>query len=100
MKAAWSVLPILALLTACSDPKPEAAATPDKRESGLVEMSIEAQKHVGMQVEAAQVRQLNEYLQVPGTVQATDSRVNTVRPLARGRLHDVLVRVGDRVRTG
>src|SRR6476646_9294711 len=26
--------------------------------------------------------------------------MNTVRPLARGRLHDVLVRVGDRVRKG
>jgi cobalt-zinc-cadmium efflux system membrane fusion protein len=100
MKAAWSALPILALLTACSQTKPEPAATEDKKESGLVEMSIEAQKHVGLQVEPAQVRQLNEYLQVPGTVQATDSRVNTVRPLARGRLHAVLVRVGDRVRPG
>jgi hypothetical protein len=63
-------------------------------------MSIDAQKHVGLQVEPAQVRQLNEYLQVPGTVQATDTRVNIVRALARGRLHDVMVRVGDRVRTG
>ena len=77
----------------------ETGATPaeEKRESGLVEISVEAQKHFGMQVEAAQVHELNEYLQVPGTVQPIDSHVNTVRPLARGRLHDVLVRVGDRV---
>ena len=71
-----------------------------RRASGLVEISVEAQKHFGMQVEAAQVHELNEFLQVPGTVQPIDSRVNTVRPLARGRLHDVLVRVGDRVAKG
>ena len=65
-----------------------------------MEISVEAQKHFGMQVEAAQVHELNEFLQVPGTVQPIDSRVNTVRPLARGRLHDVLVRVGDRVAKG
>ena len=84
----------------CSRSKPEPTATTEKNESGLVHISDEAQKHFGIQVEPAQVRDLNEYLQVPGTVQAIDSHVNTVRPLARGRLHDVLVRVGDRVRKG
>ena len=100
MRALLLVVLIAAVLGACSRPKPEPTASEDKRESGLVEMSLEAQKHVGLQVESAEVRKLNEYLQVPGTVQATDSRVNTVRSLARGRLHDVLVQVGDRVRTG
>ncbi len=95
----WTVTALVVLSTACSHSKREPAAE-DKKESGLVEISAEAQKHFGLQVEAAQVHELNEYLQVPGTVQPTDSRVNTVRPLARGRLHDVLVRVGDRVRKG
>lgn len=100
MKRAWSAITLIALAAGCSHSKREAASAEDKRESGLVEISTEAQKHFGLQVEAAQIHELNEYLQVPGTVQPTDSRVNTIRPLARGRLHDVLVRVGDRVRKG
>ena len=91
---------ILGFLLGCSRNKPETSKSEEKRQSGLIEMSADAQKHVQLQVEPAQVRQLDEYLQVPGTVQATDTRVNTVRPLARGRLHDVVVRIGDRVRAG
>ena len=94
------VLTLSTFFIACSHSKPETAAATEKSESGLVHISEEAQKHFGIEVEPAQVRELNEYLQVPGTVQAIDSHVNTVRPLARGRLHDVLVRVGDRVREG
>ena len=100
MTRAWWVVALFPFLAACSHPKQEAGLADDKRESGLVEISPEAQKHFGLRVEAAQVHELNEYLQVPGTVQPTDSRVNTIRPLSRGRLHDVLVRVGDRVRRG
>jgi cobalt-zinc-cadmium efflux system membrane fusion protein len=96
--AGWMLLALL--LAGCSRPDPEPASSEAKAESGLVEISAEAQKHFGLQVEPAQVRQLNEYLQVPGTVQPTDSRINTVRPLSRGRLHDVRARVGDRVRKG
>jgi cobalt-zinc-cadmium efflux system membrane fusion protein len=96
----WAISVIVVLGAGCSNSKREPAGAEDKRESGLVEISIEAQQHFGLQVETAQVHELNEYLQVPGTVQPTDSRVNTVRPLARGRLHDVLVRIGDRVRKG
>lgn len=88
------------VIAGCSRSKPEASSTNEKKESGFVHISTEAQKHFGLQVEPAQMRELNEYLQVPGTVQPIDSHVNTVRPLARGRLHDVLVRVGDRVSRG
>jgi len=100
MKTAWLAITMAALIGGCSHSKRGAAPAEEKGESGLVEISIEAQKHFGMQVEAAQVHELNEYLTVAGTVQAVDSRMNTVRPLARGRLHDVLVRVGDRVLKG
>jgi cobalt-zinc-cadmium efflux system membrane fusion protein len=100
MKAIPAVFLILAILGACSHSKPETVATEDKREDNVVEMKVEAQRHVGLQVEPAQIRQLDEFVQVPGTVQAIDSRVGTVRPLARGRIHEVLVRVGDRVRPG
>ncbi|MEX2264473.1 MAG: efflux RND transporter periplasmic adaptor subunit [Bryobacteraceae bacterium] len=91
----------LLLLVAC--PKPEAESTiavESSERAGLVQMELEAQKHVGLQVAPAAFTQLAEYLQVTGTVQPVDSRVSSVRPLARGRLHDVLVRVGDRVQSG
>lgn len=100
MKIQYLAIAVLALAAGCSRAKREAEPAQDKRESGLVEISAEAQQHFGMRVEAAQIHDLNEYLQVPGTVQPINSQVNTVRPLARGRLHDVLVRVGDRVRKG
>ena len=97
-KACWGI-GLVIFIAGCSPSKPDTPVE-EKRASGLVEITVEAQKHFGMQVEAVQVHELNEFLQVPGTVQPIDSRVNTVRPLARGRLHDVLVRVGDRVAKG
>lgn len=100
MKIQCLAIAVVAFAAGCSHDKREAEAPQDKRESGLVAIATEAQKHFGMSVEPAQVHDLNEYLQVPGTVQPINSQVNTVRPLARGRLHDVLVRVGDRVRKG
>ena len=98
-KALWAMT-VMGLIAGCSHSRRDAEPAEEKKDSGLVHISIEAQKHFGMQVEDAQIHELHEFLQVPGTVQAIDSRVNTVRPLARGRLHDVLVRVGDRVRAG
>lgn len=89
----------LLLSVACSrraeEAKPKAATT-----ANVIEMGLEAQKHVGLKVAPAELTQLTEYLQVTGTVQPVDSRVTQVRPLARGRLEDVLVKVGDRVRKG
>jgi len=90
---------VLLLSVACSrrveEAKPEAATM-----ANVIEMGLEAQKHVGLKIAPAEIVQLTEYLQVTGTVQPVDSRVNQVRPLARGRLEDVLVKVGDRVRKG
>ena len=68
--------------------------------SNLIEMSVSAQKHIGMEVAAAEVSQLNEYLRTTGTVQPIDSRVGIVAPLAHGRIVEVRAKVGDRVQTG
>jgi cobalt-zinc-cadmium efflux system membrane fusion protein len=67
---------------------------------GVVVMPVEAQQRVGLEVAPVRLTQLTEYLQVVGTVQAMSSRVSAVRPLARGRLLEVLVKVGDRVESG
>lgn len=96
-----SLAVFLLSLAACS--RKEQGAGPEaetKKETNIVEMKAEAQEHIGLRVEAAKVTELNEYLQVTGTVQAIDTRVGQVRPLARGRLQQVLVRVGDRVNAG
>jgi membrane fusion protein, heavy metal efflux system len=53
-----------------------------------------------MQVAPAALTQLNEYLRVTGTVQPIDSRMGVVGPLARGRIMEVRVKVGDRVGAG
>jgi cobalt-zinc-cadmium efflux system membrane fusion protein len=100
MKRSVAVLSLGLFLAACSrrdEPELEAEG---HHEDELVAMDLEAQKHVGLQTAPAQTRQLTEYLQVTGTVQPMDSRVAQVRPLARGRLQQVFVRVGDRVTAG
>jgi cobalt-zinc-cadmium efflux system membrane fusion protein len=68
--------------------------------SNQVEMSISAQQHIGMVVAPAPVTQLNEFLRATGTVQPIDSKVGVVGPLARGRIAEVQVKVGDRVEAG
>lgn len=99
-----SVLLLLAgallLAIGCSRPQEEAKPEESKVPPNVIEMGLEAQKHVGLKVARAELRQLTEYLQVTGTVQPLDSRVSHIRALARGRLEDVFVKVGDRVRRG
>ena len=98
--------PILAIccgmiLAGCKSKKdaPESAEK-TKDASNLVEMSVSAQKHIGMVVAPAEVSQLNEYLRTTGTVQPIDSRVGIVAPLAHGRIVEVRAKVGDRVQAG
>jgi len=63
-------------------------------------MGVSAQQHVGMQVAPAASIHMQEYLKATGTVQPVDSRVASVRPLARGRITEVRAKVGDRVDKG
>jgi cobalt-zinc-cadmium efflux system membrane fusion protein len=88
-------------IVSCSKPKAEAPPESDTSKGPItVEMKSAAQKHVGLVVSAASLKQLTEYLQVTGTVQPIDSRLSPVRALARGRVIEVLARVGDRVTAG
>jgi cobalt-zinc-cadmium efflux system membrane fusion protein len=68
-----------------------------KGEANTVEVTLEAQKRSGVVVTPAATSPLTQQLQVTGTVQPIDSAVAHVRPLARGRLQEVLAKVGDRV---
>lgn len=71
-----------------------------KQESKLLEMTTRAQQHVGLRTTRVAFKELQEYLHVVGTVQPIDTRIGHVRPLTRGRVEKVDVRVGDRVRAG
>lgn len=68
--------------------------------NGPVELSSAAQRRMGLLAARAEVVPLVEVLTLTGAVQPIDSKVSRVRPLARGRVTDVLVRLGDRVSSG
>jgi|SRR5579862_1992829 len=69
----------------------------EKGEAGAIEITPEAQQRSGIVVTPAAISPMTQQLQATGTVQAIDSRIAHIRPLTRGRLQDVLVKLGDRV---
>jgi cobalt-zinc-cadmium efflux system membrane fusion protein len=93
---------VLLALTGCASRPSEKGETKreEKSESKLLEMTTQAQEHVGFQTIRVVTKDLQEYLHVVGTVQPIDTRIGHVRPLARGRGQEIRVRVGDRVRAG
>jgi len=95
-----SVALVLSLaLSSCSAPDPNGAAAPEQ-DPNIVEIGTEAKNNIGLTVFPASFTQLTEYLHVTGTVQPIDSRIGHVRPLAGGRVQEVLVKEGDRVSNG
>lgn len=80
----------------------ERAEASESNESGKgsVELSAAAQRRIGLVVAPAEATLLADVLTLTGAVQAIDSRISHVRPLARGRVTEVFVRLGDRVRPG
>ena len=63
-------------------------------------MTPEAQQRSGIVVTVVASTPMTQHLQVTGTVQPIDSSIAHIRPPARGRLLEVLVKVGDRVTAG
>jgi len=92
------------VFTACKRESAENAdkskSQTDMQQNGLLQMSLSAQQHIGLQVSVALLTHMQEYLRATGTVQPIDSRVASVRPLARGRIVEVHAKVGDRVKAG
>jgi cobalt-zinc-cadmium efflux system membrane fusion protein len=98
MKNAWLVLVLSLSLASCSREREVVPAPPS--DPGLAVMPADAQANAGVKAAPASVMELADYLHVFGTVQPIDSRIGDVRPLARGRVQEVLVRVGDQVTRG
>ena len=68
--------------------------------SDQVRLEPAAQRNVGMTFERAQMRTVAGSVQATGVVGPNESRVAHIRPLASGRVQEVYVRLGDRVRAG
>jgi cobalt-zinc-cadmium efflux system membrane fusion protein len=101
MRVLFTTSFLFVLISCSSSPKQEAEPKEEaKQESQLLEMTRQAQEHIGLQTSPVVFKDLQEYLHVVGTVQPIDTRIGHVRPLARGRVQEIRVRVGDRVRTG
>jgi len=82
-----------------TDPPAEAAHA-DELPAGVVEVKAEAQNNARIELAAAKVSQLPVSLEVTGTVAVDDAKVAHIRPLARGVVEQVSVRLGDRVKRG
>ena len=96
-KFAGTVLPLQTsdAVAAESDKSADPAATPD-----VVQISPESQRDVGIAVESAVLRSLQSTLSATGTVCEDPGRVAHIRPLARGTVEKIYVRLGDRVSAG
>ncbi len=89
------------LLVRPSRPAPtQETAAPAAATVGTVTMTPEAQRNAGLQVANAETRRVPSTIDVTGTVTAPDTSVAHVRPLARGLIEQVSVRLGERVRKG
>jgi membrane fusion protein, heavy metal efflux system len=75
----------------------EAHAAKHIEEANVFEFSLEAQRRAGVLAEPVRLTPVKVILRVTGSVQPIDSRMANLRPLARGRVQQVLVKAGDRV---
>ena len=101
-------------LLSCSKPKAEPESKTEvpkqgaeseekdksKAEADTVEITPEEQQRSGIVITAATSTPMTQHLQTAGTVQPIDGSIAHIRPPARGRLLEVLVKVGDRVTAG
>lgn len=79
-----------------------AEAHPDNfiEDADVVELTTEAQRRAGIEVTPVRLAAVQTQIRLTGSVEPLDSRVTQLRPLARGRVEQVLVRIGDRVNAG
>src|SRR3989442_1071385 len=80
-----------------SEAKP---APPGKSKPPYVQLSPLAIKEAGLEFETVQTQPHRAMLRVPGVVKADETRLVDVSSLVPGRVIEVIVVVGDRVRPG
>jgi cobalt-zinc-cadmium efflux system membrane fusion protein len=72
----------------------------ERIDPNVVTLDAATQRNIGLRVEAAEIRTIVQTVQTTGVVGPNETRVARIRPLARGRVEKVYVRLGDRVRAG
>ena len=72
----------------------------EKTSPDVVTISDEARETIGLTVVAAEERPFASMIQTTGVVMPNETRVAHIRPLAPGRVEQVHVRIGDRVKAG
>jgi len=65
-----------------------------------ITLDAASQRNIGLQLVPAEVRTLQQTIQATGNVGPNETRVAHIRSIARGRIHTIHVRLGDRVRAG
>ena len=91
------------LLSGCGQSDTDTTVAPDEHadeKPGLLTLNPAAEQTMGLQTEVVARRTVSQTLRATGSVGPNDTRVAHLRPLARGRIERVFVRLGDRVRTG
>ena len=83
--------------------KDESSGTAEKNHPegpNAVRIDSQAQTNIGLQVAVAQVRTVTQTIRTTGSVGPNETRIAHIRPITRGRILKVPVRVGDQVRAG
>ncbi|MCL6506854.1 MAG: efflux RND transporter periplasmic adaptor subunit [Bryobacteraceae bacterium] len=77
-----------------------AEATKEAAPSSVVRLELAAMRNIALTVVPAQMRTVRQAVRATGSIGPNESRLAHIRPLARGRVERVYVRLGDRVRAG
>ena len=72
----------------------------EHEDTDTVRLSPEAVLNVGIRTQPAQTRPVTLTITTVGTIGPDETRLAHLRPLSRGRIQQVFVRTGDRVRRG
>jgi len=91
---------LLGLLAACSDKPAPATARDAKATSPALEVSIKPEMASNFKVEAVQMQELTQTIDIAGRIEANERQVTRIGASVTGRVTEVLAEVGDRVRPG
>ena len=104
MRASWIlVVPVFAILgcgKSSSVPEGETKSEVAKPQESQIALSSDSQKLVGIETSLVRYEQVQESLQVPGTVESTSNGRAVVTPPVAGRIVSIAIQLGDKVQKG